>query len=111
MKTQEFSTRVKNFKVVGLFEVNETTDMMRMSIEENWNLSKEDNPIFEAIIQSYLQLKTGMPFGFDINCCVMKEDDDNLFIKYEKSLFYLHVANIVASKDLSLNDAIEFSKS
>jgi hypothetical protein len=108
MKAQEFSTRIKNFKVKGLFEINENADMMQMSRDEKWNLTKEENPIFNAIIESYLQFKNGIPFNFDANCCVMKENDDNLFIQHDNSLFYLHTANIQAIKDLSLNEAINF---
>ena len=36
MKPQKFSTRVKNFTITGLFEVNENADMMQMSKEEKW---------------------------------------------------------------------------
>ena len=108
MKPQKFSTRVKNFTITGLFEVNENADMMQMSKEEKWNLTKEENPVFDAVVESYLQFKTGMPINFDANCYVLKGNDHNLFIQHDNSLFYLHTANIQAVKNLSLNEAINF---
>jgi hypothetical protein len=108
MKPQEFSVKIKNFTIKGLFEVNENADMMQMSIDEKWILTKEENPIYNVIVDTYLQLKTGMPFNFDADCCVLKENNDTLFVKYENNLFYLYTANIQAIKDLSLNEAINY---
>ncbi len=108
MKATEFSTRIKNFTIKGLFEVNEEVNMMQLSKCEKWHLTQENNYIYDAIIAAYLNAKYGILFGFKEDCFIVSEDEDNLFIQDADNLFVLHIANIQAIKSLTLKEAITF---
>ena len=108
MKVTEFRTRFTNKTINGLFEVvdGENTNMYDLSIKENWNLEKVENPIFDSILQKYFEVTTGNFFNF--SATIMKDSDNNLLIKNQDKLFYLHISDIVESINLSLCDVIYY---